>query len=115
MPVERSLKAFKEERLNCAQSILRGFQKHFNISESRIAEFSDHGGGRVEDGKCGALFGALELAPDAHAKDSIAEAFLAEAKSLTCRDIRKSKSLSCAECVAVAAQALEAELVPDNH
>jgi hypothetical protein len=49
------------ENLNCAQAILKGFQKEFNISDQEIEEFRAWGGGRTKGGMCGALFAAERL------------------------------------------------------
>lgn len=46
------------ENLNCAQAILKGFQKEFNISDTKIEEYRVCEGGRADGGMCGALFAA---------------------------------------------------------
>ncbi len=38
MPVQKALKAYKEEKLNCAQSVLRAFQESCKITEEQILE-----------------------------------------------------------------------------
>ena len=38
MPVERAMTAYTKERLNCAQSVLRGFQQRQNIGEGKCRE-----------------------------------------------------------------------------
>ncbi len=110
MPVNKSVKAFKEERLNCAQSVARGFQELLDVDDDIIKELSNKGGGKAQDGQCGALFSALELTDNESHKDRITEFFLNEAGSQKCREIRKANKLSCAECVGLAAKALHEQL-----
>ena len=40
---------YTTERLNCAQSILKGYQDEFEIPEEQINEFRAFGGGRAEE------------------------------------------------------------------
>jgi hypothetical protein len=102
MPINRAVTAFKENRLNCAQSVLHAFQQHRNVSEEDIAQARRLGNGRAEDGLCGALYAALELVRDPSARDSLRSAFVAEAGSDKCDDI----SIPCVECVRLAASLL---------
>jgi hypothetical protein len=111
MPVEKSLKAFTERRYNCAQSVLKGFQKHLDVDEEDILSARERGGGRAELGRCGALFEALNLAGDEKMKEQIMTAFEEKAGSQKCREIRKLKRLSCSECVKLAASLLKDKLV----
>lgn len=106
MPVERTLTAYKEERLNCAQSILRGFREHRNISEDEIIRARRFGGGRAEDGLCGALYAALQLVDDPMLRQRMQEAFVASVGSDKCREIRGSGRIPCVECVRIAASLL---------
>lgn len=106
MPVEKSLQAYQEEKLNCAQSILRGFQDKKQISDERIADAKKHGGGRAEDGVCGALHAAAQLAENDEIRQSLHENFIVHAGSSKCREIRRAEKLSCAGCVELAAKTL---------
>lgn len=106
MPIQRAIAAFKTERLNCAQSVLRAFQPQLGLSEQTIQQARGLGGGQAQGGRCGALHAALELAGEEAARDRIQEAFVARAGSQTCRDIRKAKALSCMQCVELAAALL---------
>ncbi len=106
MSVQKALKAYQEEKMNCAQSILRGFQESFNVPEEKIAEAGKWGGGRAESGLCGALHSACHLTSDEKIKEALHERFLSEAGSDRCREIRKLGRLSCGECVALAATVL---------
>lgn len=106
MPVSKSLKAFQEEKLNCAQSILRGFQDKHQVSEKQIIEAKKNGGGRVENGICGALHAALQLTKDETARKQLNEAFIAHAGAVDCKTIRANGKLSCAGCVELAAKTI---------
>lgn len=109
MSVEKTLKAYKEEKINCAQSVLRGFQESFQVPEETIAEAKKWGGGRADGGLCGALHSACQLAADDCTRQALHERFLASAGSDRCREIRKLGRLSCGECVALAATVLQEE------
>ena len=106
MLVQRALAAFKTERLNCAESILRAFQQQMGLSEQTIQQATQLGGGRAEEGRCGALHAVLILIDDEGMRSSVREAFVTRAGAEKCRDIRKRKSLSCAQCVELAATLL---------
>ncbi len=106
MPVKRAMAAFRTERLNCAQSVLRGFQLEKGISEDAIRQARQLGQGRAEGGCCGALHAACELAENDAARSGLRKAFTAKAGSEKCRDIRKSRTLSCEQCVVLAATLL---------
>ena len=104
MPVQRAIAAFKTRRLNCAQSILRAFQQEHAVPEEAIERAEGLGHGRAAGGRCGALHGALQLADDDSARDHLRKGFVSKAGSEKCREIRKSKTLSCEQCVGLAAQ-----------
>lgn len=107
MSVEKARKAYTEEKLNCAQSVLRGFQEPFRLGEERIAEAKAWGGGRAENGFCGALYAARTLCAAPDAKERIHGRFVEAAGSDRCREIRALKRLSCKECVELAARLVE--------
>ena len=106
MPVERALNAYKKERLNCAQSVLRAFQPHPNISDEDILHARHHGGGRAEEGLCGALYAALRLTDDPGTRQWMKEEFVTQAGSDKCREIRRAARIPCVECVRLAAHLL---------
>lgn len=107
MSVEKARDAYTREKLNCAQSILRGFQERFQVGEERIAEARTWGGGRAENGLCGALHAARVLGGAEEVKERFRERFIESAGSDRCREIRSLKRLSCGECVELAARLLE--------
>lgn len=104
MPVQRAIAAFKDRRLNCAQSVLHAFQQEHSIAEDEITQARHLGGGRADGGRCGALHAACVLAGDETARGNLRMAFAAKAGSEQCREIRKSKTLSCEQCVELAAE-----------
>jgi hypothetical protein len=97
--VEHALTAFKKEGWNCAQSILRAFQQDRKISEVKIAEAEQFGGGQAEGGICGALYAALKVTETSPMRDRLRNAFVAKAGSDKCSDVK----ISCVECVRLAA------------
>jgi len=106
MPVERALTAYQKERLNCAQSVLKGFQVRKNIPDGAVLDAARLGGGRAENGVCGALHVALTLAADPSVRERVRTEFMAAAGSEKCRDIRGTDQVPCAECVRLAASLL---------
>jgi hypothetical protein len=72
------------------------------------AELSACGGGRAEQGYCGALHTALRLAP-ATKHETIKSDFAAHSGALTCREIKTVAKTPCTECVAAAA------MLADRH
>ena len=93
------------ENLNCAQAVLKGFQKEFNISDSEIEEYRAWGGGRAEGGMCGALLAAERLLQQI-GKESVVQEFKEQAGSTLCKDIKANK-FSCIECVRIADELVE--------
>ena len=94
-------------RLNCAQSVLKAFQKEAALPDSAIDNAGNLGGGRAPEGLCGALYGAELIAEEDDVKTGLESAFTDIAGSTKCREIRGNNRLSCRGCVALAAQLLE--------
>jgi hypothetical protein len=95
-----------KDRLNCGQAVLKAFQTTTGMSDAEIAVFHSAGAGGAEDGVCGALYAARHLQKDKTALRSLDQAFVTEAGSIHCKEIRKIKKLPCVECVALAARLL---------
>lgn len=93
------------QNYNCAQSILKGFQKEFEITDTEIEEFRAWGGGRAKDGICGAIFAANYLISKTN-KPTLTDKFQFIAGGIKCTDI-KEKKFSCAEYVRIADELLE--------
>lgn len=106
MPVTRAITAYKDERLNCAQSVLRAFQEQRGISEDQIEEARWDGGGRAKNGMCGALYAALTLTDVPSVRERLQTAFVERAGAATCRDIRRAARTPCIECVRLATSLL---------
>lgn len=100
------------EKLNCAQSILKGFQKEFDIEDSTIAQFRAWGGGRVEGGTCGALFAANYLL-EKHGLQKINAEFAKRAGAERCIDIKKGNKTPCVVCVKIADEIIE-RIITEN-
>jgi hypothetical protein len=91
---------------NCAQSIASAWQAKRDPESQHVTTFASEGSGRAPDGVCGALYAAEKLAGSAG--ETIFKQFKqATDGHVTCRDIRRSKVMPCAECVALAAGLLE--------
>lgn len=92
------------ENLNCAQSVLKAFQKEFDVSDEKIAEYKAFGGGRAEGGICGALFAAKYLLQEHEAE--LEEAFKTKLGYITCKELKANK-VDCISCVACADKLVE--------
>lgn len=112
MPLKKAVAAYREERLNCAQSVLRGFQGAKGIAEERIAAAGSLGRGRADGGLCGALHVALELAEEG-SRDALRRSFVEKAGAERCVEIRQGRKLSCVQCVELAAKLLMGKEVED--
>jgi len=101
---EQALHYFRgEKKDNCAQALLKAFQKECTIDDELIAKAKGWGGGRAPDGLCGALYGAQLLFNDDAVRSALARAFGEAAGDILCKPIRKAKTMSCKQCVAHAA------------
>jgi len=96
------------ENLNCAQAVLRGFQKGFDITDREIEEYRAWGGGRAQEGICGALFSAERLLLQA-GKPGITEEFNKIAGETHCLEI-KAMNFPCIECVRLADELVEKQM-----
>ena len=107
MPVRSAVHSYTNERLNCAQSILKAFQEQKNISSDEISAARKLGGGKADNGTCGALHSALRLLDDPEKKESVRKSFVEVAGSEQCREIRAQNLISCQQCVEIAARFLD--------
>jgi hypothetical protein len=92
----------KEDKLNCAQAVLKFCESHESISPEIISEFQACGGGRAPEGVCGALHAIKFIFDDPEKHLEFEKEFIAVAGSTTCREIRRGGKLSCAACVDLA-------------
>jgi hypothetical protein len=92
------------EGYNCAQAILKVFQHRLDISENQVKDYADYGGGRAEDGICGALYAIKQLANDDKLIQKIIEQFKEEVGTVYCDEILELGRLSCTGCICTASQ-----------
>lgn len=92
------------EMYNCAQSVLKAFQDTYKVPPEQVVDSSRLGGGRAEQGMCGALYAAESLVADPVKKAVLRERFRNAAGAVECRAIRSLRKLSCRECVEKAAE-----------
>jgi hypothetical protein len=107
MPVKAAVHAYTHERLNCAQSVLKAFQDRRAVPQHEIEDARRLGAGRAAGGVCGALHAALLFVEAAEEKEAVRQAFAQRAGSERCREIKKSKLLSCAQCVELASSLID--------
>ena len=98
----------KPENFNCAQAVLKAFQDEFDISEQEIAAYKAYGGGRAENGICGALFAAKRLSKQSE-KESLEKEFVSELGTIYCRELKLSGK-ACLDCVRLADSLVEKEI-----
>jgi hypothetical protein len=106
VPIVKSLSAYRNEKKNCAQSILVGFRDVCGVPDAEIDVARTAGGGRADGGLCGALHAALKLSGENETKEILQKKFVEQAGSERCREIRRLKKLSCEGCVELAAKVL---------
>lgn len=99
--VEQALATFRQKpyMYNCAQTVCAAFGR-----EDLVEPMACCGGGRAPEGTCGALYGAMQVAPEKAA--SILAAFVAAHGASTCREIKGANRVPCQECVRLAATLL---------
>jgi len=104
MPAKKAVIAYREKRLNCAQSVFYAF----NASAETLSASERLGRGRSEGGLCGALHAALELVASDR-RESLRRGFAEKAGSERCVEIRKERKLHCVQCVELAALLVQPE------
>ena len=88
---------------NCAQAVAAGC----GADENLVKELSCCGGGKAPEGRCGALYAALEMTP-AEKHEALKAEFVSVAKAEDCRSIKAQiPPTPCAECVRIAAELVE--------
>ena len=100
MEVAKALEHFRNTQghnYNCAQAIAAAF-------DADPVRFESHGRGHAPEGWCGAAYAAAELLQDPEAVES---AFLQAAGTVACREIRRSRAMSCAACVETSARLIQ--------
>lgn len=92
------------EKYNCTQAILAAFQDKTQVPDEAIKAAAKAGHGRALEGYCGALYALKVIIDDEVLYARIEQDFAAVAGSSKCREIRKQRSLSCVDCVTLAAE-----------
>lgn len=93
-------------RLTCAQAVAEALRDSCDLADDFVRAMAGASGGRAAQGYCGAVYAALQIAEKVapNKKAELEEYFQREAGGLTCRDIRSSRRLGCADCVEQAAR-----------
>ena len=104
MSKEKSLSFFRTppHNYNCAQTSAAGFDQ-----DGLVEPFKACGGGRAPEGLCGALYAAMELAPESKRTEML-EAFRLRNGAVACLELKQTFRVPCPQCVATAAELLEA-------
>ena len=111
MKIKQALKLFHgQENYNCAQAIFKTFQNEFNTPEYVINDARRKGGGRAENGYCGALYAGQQLLIGKPQLKKLYSAFEQKGGSRRCREIKMAGKLSCKKCVVLAASVVEESL-----
>lgn len=97
---EKALSTFREppHMFNCAQTVCAAFGRDDLLEAMKVC-----GGGRAPEGMCGALYGAIQVAPER--AEELKAAFIAKNGSWKCSELKGgTPRVACQQCVAVAAQ-----------
>ena len=96
----------KTDKLNCAQSVLKYFEKYRPIDVETMKRFAKCGGGNADGGVCGALYAAIHLADKPATIIKLKQEFNGKAGCITCKGIKQKKIMSCNSCVDLAVDIL---------
>lgn len=83
---------------NCAQSVAAAAGR-----EDLVEALKSNGGGRTPEGRCGALYAAMLMAP-AEKHEAIRKSFLERAGSEFCKELRAAGQTPCVKCVEIGAE-----------
>ncbi len=99
--VEKALSTFRQppHLYNCAQTVCAAFGR-----EDLLEAMKTCGGGRAPEGTCGALYGAMQVAPER--AEELKAAFLAANGATECRRLKGENRVPCQTCVRTAAELL---------
>ena len=102
------------KRLNCAQSVIKAFEKKFQLDETVVELFALYGKGKAPDGLCGSYYAVKYLCENNPTIKNFAEfhkLFLEAAGSIKCSEIKDAKKLSCLGCVEKCAEFLQNQYI----
>lgn len=91
---------------SCSQAIVAAFG---DGSQAQLDEMKACSGGRAPEGRCGALWAAMTLMPEAQRGQCEAN-FSEKAGATQCRELKREKKVPCERCVEIAAEYLEQHL-----
>jgi hypothetical protein len=83
---------------NCAQTIIKIIEDHYDIPSKNMEIFIKYGGGNAPEGTCGALYALRQYLPIQDYKQ-VRKSFKDHIGSEKCKDIRKAQKFSCQECI----------------
>ena len=104
-----------EKRQNCAQAVLSAFKNDLGVDENLIDLAKNYGGGQAPDGVCGAYWSArviIEKYCCPEKAEEFEKYFQEKALSLSCKEIRAKRKLSCLDCVEKSAEFITNLLIP---
>ena len=91
----------RPRQYNCAQAVACGCGD-MDMKD----DFAPYGGGRAPEGRCGALFAALALVPEAN-RAALAAEFAAELGAEKCGELKGMLHVPCERCVELSADLVE--------
>ena len=99
--IEQALSTFRQPpyMYNCAQTVCAAFGREDLLEEMKVC-----GGGRAPEGTCGALYGAMQVAPEK--AEEIKAAFCGVTGATQCNQLKSEKKVACQTCVQTAAEIL---------
>lgn len=87
-------------KYNCAQTVAAAAGR-----ADLVNEMAQCGGGKAPEGLCGALYAAIQAAPE-DKKNLIREKFNERLGAVTCSDLKNVRKVPCPLCVETAAKLL---------
>jgi hypothetical protein len=93
---------------NCAQAVSKAFAKEYKVSKDQILNYAKFGGGRANEGQCGAYFAGMQLLKEQPlmAKE-FSIRFEEKAKDIRCKEIKSKQKISCRNLVMLASEIIE--------
>lgn len=89
---------------NCAQAVAYKWANRYSNPNTIVGEMKANGGGRAENGLCGALYAAIKAYPEK--AEEIKQRFKAKVGDITCKEIKANAKTSCPLCVDIADEIL---------
>ena len=96
--MEKKIHLYFRKPFNCAQTIMKIIEDHYNIPSENIENAKKYGGGNAPYGMCGALHALLRYLPQKD-HEQVRSSFKDHIGSEKCKEIRKDQKFSCEECI----------------